>query len=98
MIELDERDIKAIAQARFNTRYLKAIIAFFVTWVALTALMFSNLRDNTPMWLEIATGVVLVGLYLAGVLLWQRLAAKAERALVKEWREAKAAQGKLEVK
>ena len=79
MIELDEQDIKAVANNRFFRRTWKKALAvvLFVFGVVILASVF-----GMPI-----LGYIVTGLFVVAYILFFRMLVKAEKTLVKEWRQ-----------
>jgi len=86
MIELDEKDVKAVANSRFFWKYKWWILG--ITLSILIVMPLVGLTSNPESWTRFL--ICIPGsVYFGSVILYLIKSTKAEKALIEEWKKEK---------
>jgi len=83
VIELDERDIKAVSSSRFSRKTQKYLLGITLGCVGSFVLIFLSGLPHISSWFILIPFCVLVG----GTINWDIKRRRAEKALVEEWKK-----------
>ena len=87
VIELDKKDVEALAQSRFTRQYWKRLIAWAIVIVVVVIISMRLLPDEPLIWQTVVSMIPMIAVYIWGAIWWVKASGKATKELIEQWQK-----------